>query len=192
MRTIPDRMRRYGFVLLVFLLGILALNIPVVRDGAQTPILVFFFIILLSAWYGGMGPGLLATSLIVLMTWPGSFPLWRVVRLALFLAGGVGISYLAETLHSARRRAEEGQLHLTAVLKSIGDAVITTDAQGRITFVNPVAEFLTGWMLESARGRPLSEVFRVIEGKAGPEPRALPGKTDNRPTDSAASRLPRR
>ena len=47
-------------------------------------------------------------------------------------------------------------------LRSIGDAVIATDAQGRITFLNPVAEQLTQWNLDDATGRPLSEVFRIV------------------------------
>jgi PAS domain S-box-containing protein len=47
-------------------------------------------------------------------------------------------------------------------LSSIGDGVITTDMQGHVTFMNPVAEAMTGWSQADAHGRPLSEVFRVI------------------------------
>lgn len=47
-------------------------------------------------------------------------------------------------------------------LKSIGDAVITTDAQGLVELLNPVAEALTGWKIVEARGKPLREVFRII------------------------------
>ena len=46
-------------------------------------------------------------------------------------------------------------------LASIGDGVITTDTRGHITFLNAVAEYLTGWTLDTARGHPLSEVFRI-------------------------------
>src|SRR5271168_4044390 len=47
-------------------------------------------------------------------------------------------------------------------LASIGDAVITTDNEGRITFLNPVAEALTGWTLQQAAGQPLGSVFRIV------------------------------
>ena len=47
-------------------------------------------------------------------------------------------------------------------LKAIGDAVIATDARGRVELMNPVAEALTGWSETEALGRPLAEVFRVV------------------------------
>ncbi|WP_189418866.1 PAS domain S-box protein [Cellvibrio zantedeschiae] len=57
------------------------------------------------------------------------------------------------------RRSEE---NLAITLQSIGDAVIATDAAGRITRMNPTAERLTGWKLTDAIGQPLTEVFRII------------------------------
>jgi PAS domain S-box-containing protein len=47
-------------------------------------------------------------------------------------------------------------------LNSIGDAVIATDGQARVTRLNPVAEKLTGWTQSAAAGRPVGEVFRVV------------------------------
>lgn len=49
-----------------------------------------------------------------------------------------------------------------ATLSSIGDAVITTDTEARVTFLNPVAETLTGWKAAEAAGQPLEKVFRII------------------------------
>lgn len=50
----------------------------------------------------------------------------------------------------------------TVTLKSIGDAVITTDNQGNVESLNPVAEVLTGWTNEEALGKPSCEVFNII------------------------------
>jgi len=50
-------------------------------------------------------------------------------------------------------------------LSSIGDGVITTDVQGHITFMNPVAESLTGWTARDADGHPLDHVFRIVNEK---------------------------
>jgi len=57
---------------------------------------------------------------------------------------------------------EEGRRWFTTTLRSIGDAVIATDAQGVVTFMNPVAEALTGFGEAEARGQPLELVFRIF------------------------------
>jgi PAS domain S-box-containing protein len=68
-----------------------------------------------------------------------------------------------------RKRAEEEVRRqrewLRVTLTSIGDAVIATDASGLITFINPVAQALTGWRLEAAVGLPVQQVFRMINEK---------------------------
>jgi PAS domain S-box-containing protein len=51
---------------------------------------------------------------------------------------------------------------LEVTLASIGDAVIVTDVQGRITFLNSVATALTAWSMDAAQGRPLTEVFHIV------------------------------
>src|SRR5437870_13681587 len=60
-----------------------------------------------------------------------------------------------EALHQERER-------LRVTLASIGDAVITTDTSGRVTFLNGVAESLTGWANHDAGGRPLDAVFQIV------------------------------
>jgi len=65
-----------------------------------------------------------------------------------------------------QRRAEEAIAEqrewLETTLESIGDAVIATDVRGRVVFMNPVAENLTGWRIDSARDRPCTEVFNIV------------------------------
>lgn len=64
----------------------------------------------------------------------------------------------------AARTSELGEAaeRFRVTLSSIGDAVIVTDDQGRVTFMNTVAEALTGWAFDEAAGRPLGEVFHVF------------------------------
>lgn len=68
---------------------------------------------------------------------------------------------------SERQRQDEAlrvsREWLSTTLRSIGDAVITSDTHGTITFLNPAAVELTGWSAEQAQGRPLSEVFAIID-----------------------------
>src|SRR6185369_13049328 len=57
--------------------------------------------------------------------------------------------------------AAQGE-HLRVTLESIGDAVITTDLDGRVSNLNRVAESLTGWRAEEAQGQALEAVFRIV------------------------------
>lgn len=66
-----------------------------------------------------------------------------------------------------RETVQAGQQLLNATLRSIGDAIIATDEEGRITFMNAVAEQLTGWKEAEARGLPCSEVFRITNQETG-------------------------
>ena len=68
---------------------------------------------------------------------------------------------------TARKRAEQAMFaekeRAQVTLQSIGDAVITTDREGRIDYMNPVAEQLSGWRSEEARGEKLGTVLRLLD-----------------------------
>ncbi|MDB6070235.1 MAG: domain S-box, partial [Verrucomicrobiales bacterium] len=78
------------------------------------------------------------------------------------LLRSVNFSFSA-SLRAAAQRAEE----LQVTLHSIGDAVVVTDAEGRVDFLNPVAENLMGWPLAEARGKALTEVFPIFNERTG-------------------------
>jgi PAS domain S-box-containing protein len=67
--------------------------------------------------------------------------------------------------HQMERKVRESEGWLSAVLRSIGDAVIATDMPGTIRFMNPLAEHLTGWTQDEAARRPLGEVFTIVDEK---------------------------
>ena len=102
----------------------------------------------------------------------------RGIVLATFLAGLVGlllgcsvfVALRTLPLRALRRVTEdlfEQKQRAQITLASIGDAVITTDAGTRVEFLNPVAEQLSGWSLDEARNRPLSDVLHVVDATSG-------------------------
>jgi PAS domain S-box-containing protein len=68
----------------------------------------------------------------------------------------------ADAIPAAERELAVERERLRITLASIGDAVISTDAEGRVVYLNGVAESLTGWSQAEALGRPLPEVFHVV------------------------------
>ena len=71
------------------------------------------------------------------------------------------IGQFMQRKHAEESLAEERE-RLAVTLQSIGDGVITTDTAGRVMLMNTVARTLTGWDNDAARGRPLPEVFRIV------------------------------
>ncbi|MHB8861201.1 MAG: PAS domain S-box protein [Pirellulaceae bacterium] len=75
--------------------------------------------------------------------------------------------HLALSKHQAAQQLRQQREWLRVTLNSIGEAVIATDAEGRIVFINLVAESLTGWKAEEASGQPVREVFRIVHDQTG-------------------------
>jgi PAS domain S-box-containing protein len=78
------------------------------------------------------------------------------------IAGLFGSLHDVTSEVSATQSLRESEDRLSRILKSIGDAVIVTDAATRVIRMNSVAEKLTGWSLDEAQGKPLAEVFRIV------------------------------
>ena len=156
-------------VLVVVVAGGLTALLPAVAEG--TPFLFFFAAVMVSAWYGGLGPSLL--TILLAAVWSVAFVLpaqaalhggtqAKMLRLSLFM----GVTLLMSALHTRQRRATAVE-HLQreywqTTLTSIGDAVIVTDTRGNVTAMNPDAQRLTGWSLETAQGRALADVFVIV------------------------------
>jgi two-component system cell cycle sensor histidine kinase/response regulator CckA len=77
----------------------------------------------------------------------------------------------------AIRELERERAELDVTLRSIGDGLIATDSEGRITLMNLAAESITGWTGEEATGRPLEEIFRIVD------------ETSQEPLDNPARRV---
>lgn len=76
----------------------------------------------------------------------------------------VGIFQDITESHRLRARVDEDQARLRATLAALDDGVITCDARGQVTSLNPVAERMTGWTSENARGVDVGSVFRIFDG----------------------------
>ena len=89
---------------------------------------------------------------------------------------GERLDSLEETnrrLQQANATLQASETQLAVTLNSIGDAVIATDAEARVTRMNPVAAQLTGWTHSEAVGRPVDEIFHIINQETR-EPATVP------------------
>ena len=90
----------------------------------------------------------------------------EIVELLQGLSHDISFALEKIKLDQLRKKTEielrEREKNLEVTLNSIGDAVIVTDKQGRITRMNPVAETLTGWSFDEAKNKPLNDIFHII------------------------------
>ena len=177
----------YGFAAGIAALTLQAQFILSPWLGERPAYILFILPIIFGAYVGGLGPGLLATAVCAggiyhfqlakannLLFFEGSIDLWNWV---LLMACGILVSVLIELLHRLRKQTEAAHSLQAVTLTSIGDAVITTDGQGRITFLNAEAERLTEWSHAEARMRPLAEVFHIVN------------ETTRQPVDDPATKV---
>jgi len=139
--------------------------------ASDVPFITMFGAVAIAAWLGGYRPGI-ATAVLGYLACAycfieprGRFSLSRaedVIGLLLYLLTCGIIIVLAEAMRRTQHRGSEDRERLRVTFASIGDAVITTDAEGRVTLLNPVAEQMTGWKSAEATGQPLQLVFHII------------------------------
>jgi PAS domain S-box-containing protein len=175
-----DRLWRYGLAVLAVVAAtvIKLLLAPVIRE--ESPFLVFYIALLLVAWFGGRGPGLLATVLAAISAnyfFVSPFYAFtidstgQVVRLGVFVLEGALITWLVSASHSARQRAEIGRLEarrreealreseerFRLLVEAVKDyAIFMLDPEGRIATWNEGAQRIKGYRAEEIIGEHFS------------------------------------
>jgi PAS domain S-box-containing protein len=168
--------REYAFAIFVAAaaVGVRWLLDPVIGDAF--PFVMLFGAVAAAVWLGGWQPAVVAALIgYVASEWlfvqpRGGLFLTEPVNLVGFIAYTITCALIIFFGQSARRaqgRANERRELLRVTLRSIGDAVITTDDRNTITYLNEVAENLTGWDFDSAQGKPLESVFNIVNESSG-------------------------
>jgi PAS domain S-box-containing protein len=145
---------------------------------AQAPYSAYFLAVIAVVWYArATGPAVVAIALgsiaaqFTTRSAIAEAPLTPspVGRLVVFAILAVVVVLFTRALQRARQSAEhlareydEQRERLEVTLSSIGDAVMVSDVNEHVTYLNPVAEKLTGWRLAAAAGKPVEEVFRIV------------------------------
>jgi PAS domain S-box-containing protein len=137
---------------------------------SQSPFLMFFGAVMVSAWYGGMGAGLLATFLSALLSTYFfdsfsnglAFDLSNSLRLSVFVLEGILISGLCETLRTTNRQLQvsvrklrESEERYRRVIDTAYEGIWTVDAQGQINYVNPRMAEMLGYTMQNMLARPM-------------------------------------
>ena len=169
---------RYSVAVLATLAAFLLRCLLAPLLGEDAPLLVFIMPVMVSAWYGGLKPGLFATVLSVLI---GSYFFIRpffslnitavgeVVRISIFLVEGALISWLSEGLKKAKQRTEaiasslrESEEQYRLLVEGVEDyAIFMLDPNGHITTWNVGGERIKGYKAAEILGRHYSVLFRA-------------------------------
>ena len=170
---------RYGVaVLTVVVIVLFRMALTPLMGGRSMPFTLFFPAVWFAAWFGGLLPGALS---VVLSALAGSYffaePTGSLlikyhddqIAMLMLVIVGFGMAFLSRSQQRAVVQAMQAEnaerverQRFETTLASIGDAVIVTDAIGRVTFSNKVALSLTGWQEDEASGKHLDEVFRIV------------------------------
>ena len=164
---------RYGFaVAAAALAATITSATPALKD---IPFALSFLAISATAWFGGFYAGIVCTIVSLLLVNEAVFPprfelsLYpaRVIQSAVLALVAAFICMIARQREQKDYRLERVETFFETTLHSIGDALVAADAEGKIVFLNGVAEHLTGWPLSEARGMALQKVLRLSNSRTG-------------------------
>lgn len=165
-RTLLSVLLRYVLALGSFALVLLiAFGLPKLIGISLDLTSLMILVMIASAWYLGLGPGLVIA--IIFEATLDYFSTAPYTTKSLFITFNRLLLFISLVVFASSRRKAEKLLReqrewLKVSLSSIGDAVIATDINGSVQFINPTAENLTGWKADQAVNKPLEEVFQII------------------------------
>jgi PAS domain S-box-containing protein len=141
-------------------LGLRVLLTPFVPVG--TPYISLVLAVVLSSWFGGMGPGIFATALSAAADWylvlaPHGGNAEQAVAIILYVAQGLLVAYLISALRRSRRR-------INTIIRSISDAFAVFDSHWRIVYINETAAAIAGIPQDKLVGQNLWKTFPEIVG----------------------------
>jgi len=161
-----------------YVLGLVAVAIAVLLRwildplmGDALPLVTLFGAVAAAVWLGGYRVAIPITLIgyiachYLFIEPRGEFEVTdtaNLVGLVAYLLTCTLIIVFGEAARVAKMRVTESREVFRVTLRSIGDAVITTDTQGSITYINEVGESLTGWSHKDALGQPLERVFQIV------------------------------
>lgn len=169
---------RYGLAILAVAATIgLKVALSPLIDPKLWPLMLALVPVLFSAWFGGWGPGLVATIFTALavdffymepLYEVGSYDTQKAFRLTLFLVEGAVLSWLVDQLFVARRRGDLSAEQFEVLAEGTRDsAMILMDAQGRVIEWNRGAERLLGWRGSDIQGQLFDRFYTGPDRQAG-------------------------
>src|SRR5581483_1560338 len=177
-----DSLRRYAVAVLVVAISTLLRHSLMTALGEGVPFILYFPAVVVSAWYGGFGPGLLTTALSAISALWFFIPPYHslaipnptaLIQLGVFAGVCVFISFLTEALHREREKTHEilereqqtrsereaSQKQLASILDTISEGFYVLDGQWRYTYVNREAIELGRRPKEELLGKNIWEVY---------------------------------
>ena len=167
---------RFGIASIVLVAAVLLRRVLDPVMGDSLPLVTLFGAVAIAVWAGGVWAAILAAAAgyvacAYLFIQPrgelGLANAENLVGFAAYLFTCTLIILIGHAMRRAQADANERREVLRVTLSSIGDAVVTTDNGGRVTYLNSIAESLTGWKMSEAQGQSLEAVFNIVNEDTG-------------------------